>query len=284
MRLSLCQLFAAMNEDSAYNANEQGELFAEPGSRERSPITPDTADATIIAAMYAPAGRDLVVLPPVARRLFELSVDAFDAIIRAWISELPITDSIIRYGKKILAAAGMADDMANGTTADTAALTRRAEIETAQRQAADAAATDRGDSDVRTVLEAAYKVWHEIHRLMGLLRFCPNEDGVYIARCEPDHFVLPAFGPHFQERFGETPWAIIDEKRRLCLYCTTSEQPKLFSISGNGAPSPHNTEGEWENLWRNYHKTINNESRYNPGLQRQFMPRRYWKYLTELQE
>jgi len=40
-------------------------------------------------------------------------------------------------------------------------------------------------------------------------------DGMDIARCEPDHLVLPALGPHFRERFGQTPWAIIDEKRRL---------------------------------------------------------------------
>jgi probable DNA metabolism protein len=40
--------------------------------------------------------------------------------------------------------------------------------------------------------------------------------------------------------------------------------------------------GEWEKLWQHYHKTINNESRNNPNLQRQFMPKRYWKYLTEL--
>ena len=279
MRLSLCQLFAAMNENSAYKQQpDEGELFAEYGSRERVPVTPDTADTALITAMYAPAGRNIAVLPPPARCLFELSVDAFDAIIRAWMSEIPIADAIIRYGNKILVAADMAGVLTQRAKA------QRTEIETARRRAADAAATDRGDSDVRAVLDAAYKVWHEINRLMGLLRFCPNEGGIYIASCEPDHFVLPALGPHFQERFGKTPWAIIDEKRSLCLHCATGEQPELFSISGNNGLSPHNTKGEWENLWRNYHKTINNESRSNPGLQRQFMPRRYWKHLTELQE
>ncbi|MCL2215341.1 MAG: DUF4130 domain-containing protein, partial [Treponema sp.] len=38
---------------------------------------------------------------------------------------------------------------------------------------------------------------------------------------------------------------------------------------------------KWEALWKHYHKTINNESRDNPNLQRQLMPRRYWKYLPE---
>jgi len=255
----------------------QQELFDEADSGENRFVDFTEADIALIAALHSSATRpDLSALPPNACRLFELSVNAFTSITYARMSEFPLAAEITRYEQKILTAADAANAEANATAGE------------AERKAADAAATDRSDADVRAVLEAAYKVWHEINRLMGLLRFYPNEDGVYIAHCEPDHFVLPALGPHFQERFGETPWAIIDEKRRLCLHCAagcaTGGQPELFSIGENGDPSPRNTEGEWENLWRNYHKTINNESRFNPNLQRQFMPRRYWKHLTELQE
>jgi probable DNA metabolism protein len=47
-------------------------------------------------------------------------------------------------------------------------------------------------------------------------------------------------------------------------------------VSGNGHT------GDWEQLWQTYHKAINNEDRANPKLQKQFMPKRYWKYLPEL--
>jgi uracil-DNA glycosylase len=127
----------------------------------------------------------------------------------------------------------------------------------------------------------ADKVQHEIHRMMGFLRFAPNEDGVYIAHCEPDYFILPALGPHFKERFGDTPWIIIDEKRRLCVRCLSGTL-ELLKIDTYSVPLKEPVDGKWEDLWRHYHKTINNESRNNPGLQRQFMPQRYWKYLTEL--
>jgi len=266
MRLSLCPLFAAIGGDTAYNAgdtgaagaggDQQGELFGGPAPGGDTP-PPDDADSAIMAALHAPGGMDLAALPPAACRLFELSVDAFTAIVQAWMSELPLTPAIIRYGQKILAAAdGAADAGAD------------------ERQAAGTAATDRGDADAQAVLEAAYKVWHETHRLMGLLRFSPDEDGVYIARCEPDHLVLPALAPHFSERFGPTPWAIMDEKRRLC-------------VSSSGAPPararPRRHDGSaWETLWKHYHQTINNESRSNPAVQKRFMPTRYWKYLTEL--
>jgi probable DNA metabolism protein len=114
---------------------------------------------------------------------------------------------------------------------------------------------------------------------MGLLRFCPDE-GVYIARCAPDHFILPALGSHFKERFGETPWAIIDEKRHLCLSCPSGKQWTIGIYADTKTDRPAG--GSWEKLWQHYHKTINNESRNNPNLQRQLMPKRYWKYLTEL--
>jgi len=132
--------------------------------------------------------------------------------------------------------------------------------------------------------EMSYKVLHEINRLQGFLRFCPDENGVYIARCEPDYFILPVLGSHFKERFGETSWAIIDEKRRLCLRCTAGGEPELVcpeEVLPSGENPP---DGEWENLWRNYHKTINNESRNNPALQKSFIPKRYRKYLTEFQK
>jgi len=256
---------------SIFMNGKQGELFeeAENGKKDFS-----DADIAVIAALHSDAGVNLSLLPPQSRRLYELSINAFCAITHATMSEFPITAEIARFEQKVLAAA---DSVINASAPVT-----RGKLQAAQRQAVNAAATDRGDSDVCTVLEAAYKVWHEIHRLMGLLRFCPNEDGVYIARCEPDHFVVPALWPHFRKRFGETAWVIIDEKRRFCLRYTTGELFEFFNIDKNPTFLKSPSNGEWDNLWRLYYKTINNESRNNPGLQRRFMPARYWKYLTEV--
>jgi len=272
MKIGLYQLLAVISGDSEYSAGYadsagaesglQGELFGDPVYNETRFSPPDKADIAIMAALHASGGMDLTVLPPHARRLFELSANAFEAIVHAWMSELSITEEAIRFGQKILAAA------------------RQCAVD-AQRQAADTAATDRGDADTRAVLEAAHKVWHEMHRMMGFLRFCPDENGVYIARCEPDHLVLPALAPHFRERFGQTPWAMIDEKRRLGISCSGAKL-EFFITSENTASPENQPNSEWENMWRHYHKTINNESRNNPDLQRRFMPQRYWKYLTEL--
>ena len=252
----------------------RGELFSDGNECVRDTMAEDSA---VIAGLFSGKGPDFSALPPAALRLYGLSANAFDAVVHAWMSELPLAAEITRFGRKVLAA---------GTAAARSAVSvARDGIETAERRAAGLAAADRGDPDVLAVHGAAFKVWREVDRLRGLLRFAPGENGVYAARCEPDNFVLPALGPHFQERFGETPWAIIDEKRLLCLRSVPGGAPELFSVAENPAPAENLRAargGEWEDLWRRYHKTINNENRNNPALQRSFMPKRYWKYLSEL--
>ena len=196
-----------------------------------------------------------------ARNFYELSASAFDTVLHAWMSELPIEREITAFGGKVFAAA----KAVSGGREE-------------KRKAADNTMNDRGNADVLTVLNAAEKVQHEAHRIMGLLRFSPNKDGQFIARCAPDHFILPSLGEYFTARFGETAWAIIDEKRKLCLRRKIGEYP---IITAEQVGEDCNTTDEWEELWKHYHKTINNEERQNPQLQRQFMPKRYWKYLPE---
>ena len=139
------------------------------------------------------------------------------------------------------------------------------------------------EKTVKKVTDRLYdtSVQHEIHRMMGFLRFTPNADGEFIARCAPDNFILPALADFFTARFGETAWSIIDEKRALKLSRKAGEKAKITEWVDEKAD---NKKDEWEELWKHYHKTINNEDRNNPNLQRQFMPKRYWKYLPEVKK
>jgi len=255
---------------------EQGDLFDDGGGDEKRF---SDADALALAGLYSDSGVELSALPPEAGRLYELSVNAFSAIVHAAASELPISAEISRFRRKVLAAADAA-----GMSANAAAAASRERTETAMRRAAELVAEDRGDGDACVVYEAAHKVRHEICRLRGLLRFGPGEDGIYVALCSPDHFVLPALGGHFKKRFGGAPWAIVDGKRLLRL---SYEPGKPFGFGPvREAPAALNgpQNGKWENLWRQYHKSVNNEDRNNPALQKKFLPQRYWKHLTEMQD
>jgi probable DNA metabolism protein len=151
-----------------------------------------------------------------AQYLCELSANAYERFIHGWMSELPIEAALIRFAWKVLAAGR---NTPGGLESPAA------------REAAEAAAVDRGDPDVQAVLNAAYKVWKELDRLRGLLRFSPGSSGAHIARCAPDHFVLPGLAGHFTLRFGDTPWAIIDERRGLALVRSVGEDTRIITLA-----------------------------------------------------
>jgi probable DNA metabolism protein len=220
-------------------------------------------------------------------------------------SGLPVEGEALRYGLRVLTAAKEAVPAA-------APIPWYAPGEA--RQGAAIAARNRLDDDCRIVLALAYKVTHEIDRLMGFLRFSPDVRGRYIARCAPDYGILPALAPHFSRRFGETtPWAVIDEKRGLALVregqepriLRTGEGPLFRGDSGlasqklesqnpesqSRGPRVQNpwaqdprVQDPWEELWQSYHRTISIGDRKNLTLQRRFIPRRYQDYLNEFDD
>lgn len=133
---------------------------------------------------------------------------------------------------------------------------------------------------VAPILDAARKVSREQHRLLGLLRFKRLGSGPYLAVMAPDHNQLPLIAPHFASRMGGDPWIIHDERRRLSALCEHGR----WCILPGGLPSElgwAEEEAVFQRLWRLYHRTVAIDGRINPVLQRNMMPRRYWKYLVE---
>ncbi|MDR2135442.1 MAG: DUF4130 domain-containing protein [Treponema sp.] len=222
--------------------------------------------------------------------LFRVSADAYDALVRVWMSGRPLEGEALRYALRVLSAAkraasGPVPNPAPGQAGGAAWYCR----EEARRGAA-VAARDRLDDDCRAVLALSGKVAHEIDRLTGFLRFSPDGRGRYVARCSPDYAILPALGPHFSGRFGDAPWAVIDQKRGLALAGVGGGDARLFAGRGPrpseagppGVGPPETGQSEaWEELWRCYHRVISIESRKNPSLQRGFIPLRYRGYLDE---
>jgi probable DNA metabolism protein len=259
MRRSLNDLFNLMNDSGELFDTDDFDLSRYTQKESTYRYTQEDID---LIHVYFKRGFDISIFNKTARNLFELSADVFDTFIHAWMSEFPIEKEMLEFVKKIFAQ-----------TQNYATLEEK-------RRATQNCVSDRSDENTLTVLIAAEKVQYEIHRMMGLLRFSPNERGEYIAYCAPDHFILPALGEYFFARFGKTSWAIVDEKRKLRLYRLQGECVKLVMQEVNNGND--STSDEWEDLWRHYHKTINNESRKNTGLQRQLMPKRYWKYLPEM--
>jgi probable DNA metabolism protein len=132
---------------------------------------------------------------------------------------------------------------------------------------------------VKKVHEVSRKVGSEIHRLKGLLRFRELDDGTLWAPVEPDHQVLLPLVHHFRRRLPGERGIIHDLRRNLaigwdCDGVDYLEPPADFQ--------PSETEETVQELWQTYFKSATIRERINPRLQRQCMPVRYWKWLTEI--
>ena len=129
--------------------------------------------------------------------------------------------------------------------------------------------------------ELSGKVIREAHRMQGLVRFKELANGVLYAPVRTDHNVLPLISSHFVKRLPHERWVIHDVLRQQA---AVKDGGRCRVVDIQLASPPVYTEEEYfyQRLWKEYFKTTAIPERRNPRLQRQFLPRRYWKYLVEM--
>lgn len=129
------------------------------------------------------------------------------------------------------------------------------------------------------------KVGRESHRMLGFIRFQQSADNLFFSVIEPDHNVLPLITTHFKNRYSCQRWLIYDTKRKYGIYydLKTLQEINISSQAGTHGLSIalHENELLCQQLWKNYFKRTNNAARKNTKLHIQFLPKRYWKHLTE---
>ncbi len=129
----------------------------------------------------------------------------------------------------------------------------------------------------------ALKTSRERHRLLGLIRFNKLADENYLACIDPYTNVIPLLGSHFSNRLADQNWIIADTKRDTAIIGMQGLWHYEANFQLNQAPLWHETETQMTSLWKSFYRNITNPQRLNPGLRNQFMPKHYWRYLTELQ-
>lgn len=128
----------------------------------------------------------------------------------------------------------------------------------------------------------ARKVVLEAHRMKGLLRFKELSNEVYYSQISPDHNIVPLIARHFKMRMPDLKWLIHDVTRNIGAFYD-GKTLAVSDIEIDYSPALSEDEVFYQNLWRDYFKTIAIKERKNSKLQRQCMPIRYWKHLTEKQ-
>lgn len=139
---------------------------------------------------------------------------------------------------------------------------------------------------VFTVHNISRKVGFEVHRFEGLLRFVKTEWGIHYAKLEPDHNIVSQLAPHFAARLSDQDWIIHDLRRGIAVmynrreWIITDQIPEQLitsALTGDGE-----SEEFFQALWREYFQSIAIAERKNIKLQKNHMPARYWKNLTEI--
>jgi probable DNA metabolism protein len=146
------------------------------------------------------------------------------------------------------------------------------------------------DDDVLEIRNVAKKVDKECCRLIELVRFQKAADDIFFAPVSPDHNTLPLTLEHFRDRFADQKWIIYDTKRNYGYYYDlktvtemTLDSIQLFPEGKLDEKLMAEDEKLFQDLWKGYFKSMTIKERINLKLQRQHMPERYWKYLTEKQ-
>jgi len=149
-----------------------------------------------------------------------------------------------------------------------------------------------GDEDVLRLKEIAQKVGRESHRLVEFVRFQLTADGIWFAPVTPTYNVLTLVVKHFKSRYADQPWIIYDTGRNIGIYYDTHKVEEVsfsrndiaaLKISRLRGDQLSDEEAFFQQMWKEYFRSITIKERINLKLQRQHMPKRYWKYLTELQ-
>ncbi|MDR1707707.1 MAG: TIGR03915 family putative DNA repair protein [Prevotella sp.] len=150
--------------------------------------------------------------------------------------------------------------------------------------------TNFGDDDVLQLHRLAKKVSHEELYLKQFVRFQKAADDIYFAPVSPVHNALPLAIEHFKDRFADQKWVIYDIKRHYGYYydlhtvveMTLDDDEHLLSGKLDEKLMAED-EKLFQELWKGYFKSMTIKERINLKLQRQHMPKRFWKYLTEKQ-
>ncbi|MDR1739097.1 MAG: TIGR03915 family putative DNA repair protein [Candidatus Symbiothrix sp.] len=145
------------------------------------------------------------------------------------------------------------------------------------------------DDDVLALSKIFKRVKREEERMRQFVRFQKTADGMYFAAMEPLYNVLPFCAEFFANRYADQTWLIYDLRRNFGLYYDLKkteivrfDNTDAFRNAGQlSEDKKDETEIAFQNLWKDYLKAVTIRERTNLRLQRQFMPKRFWKYLTE---
>ena len=133
---------------------------------------------------------------------------------------------------------------------------------------------------VYEVQQLCQQVKCDAHKLIGFLRFNQIANDYLYAEYESEHDIIEYLAQHFKVRLPNETWIIHDRNReKISLY----SKGDLAIVDASEFKIPTNYNDEYVGLWKQYFKDISIKERENRRCQKNFMARKYWKYMVELE-
>ena len=138
---------------------------------------------------------------------------------------------------------------------------------------------------VNKTIQISERVRHEIHKQKGFLRFKETKKNFLYAEIEPESNILYFLTKHFKKRLKEENFLIHDKKRKIL---SAYDTKKIYIIKEEDIIKLNveyeSEELEIQDLWKTFFQTIAIEERKNERCQKSFMPKKYWKYMIEMED
>ena len=141
----------------------------------------------------------------------------------------------------------------------------------------------RNIDSVNDLIKISKYVGSEAHKLKGFLRFKKMKD-FYYAEMEPTNNVISILANHFKKRLSNEYWVIADTKRGIYAFYNkekieyiNKEDILKFNLDLSS------DEIFFEKLWKEFFNTIAIKARKNLKCQMNFMPKKYWKNIIEME-
>ncbi len=138
---------------------------------------------------------------------------------------------------------------------------------------------------VSEALRIKEKVAREAHKFKGFLRFKELKSESLYAEINPDNDILFILAKHFQKRLKEFNWVIKDVNRKTYaiyfsqkLYFANEEKINLKNVEFS------KEEESYEDMWKEFYNIIGITLRKNDRCRMNFMPKKYWQYLIEMED
>ncbi len=125
---------------------------------------------------------------------------------------------------------------------------------------------------------------NEVHHMQGFIRFSEQENRVLVSVIHPKNNILSLIAPHFVDRLPEERFIIIDGNRNLAALHLPGKPWVLIGLPEHSEALYYqysSKEEEYQDLWKAFFENIAIKERANFNLQRNNLPLRFRKDMTE---